>query len=295
MLTGIKFSPDGNTLAVVSSMARLMLWNVHSGKLMKIYFPHPRRIDCIAYAPDGVTLACGNAADNTVYFLNTETGEYGQVFTGDKKNNVYSFESVAFSPDGQMLASGDSYGVIHLWDVTTGETLKTFNWDDDLVRTLKFSPDGRMLVSTNDSEICFWEIDTGETIKEISDATTGYPWRGTIPGDTVIFSPNWRTSVSVNRGEDGIIQVWHPDVDEPLKTIVPNTKAMDLAYAPDGRTVASLHTDDKIQIWSDHLNELLQTFTGHIQCVCYMEYSPDGRTLATAGYDGTVLLWDVPQ
>ena len=98
----------------------------------------------------------GNAADNSVYFLNTETGEYGQVFTGHKKDNVNSIESVAFSSDGQMLASGDSYGVIHLWDVTTGETLKTFNWDDDFVRTLKFSPDGRMLVSTNDSEICFW-------------------------------------------------------------------------------------------------------------------------------------------
>ena len=114
-----------------------------------------------------------------------------------------------------------------------------------------------------------------------------------IPGNTIAFSPDWKTFVS--RGDDGIIQVWHPDEDEPLKNIVPKTKVMDLAYAPDGRTVASLHTDDKIQIWSDHLNELLQTFTGHIQCVCYMEYSPDGRTLATAGYDGTVLLWDIPQ
>ena len=297
MLTGIKFSPNGNTLAVVSSMERLMLWNVHSGKLMKTYFPHPRRIDFITYAPDGVTLACGNAADNSVYLLNTETGEYGKVFAGDKKNNGNSFESVAFSPDGQILASADSYGVIHLWDVTTGETLKTFNWDDDCVRTLKFSPDGRMLVSTNDSEICFWDIDTGDIIKtieySITDSTTGYPFYGMIPGNTIAFSPDWKTFVS--RGDDGIIQVWHQDVDEPLKNIVPKTKTADLAYAPDGRTVASLHTDDKIQIWSDHLNELLQTFTGHIQWVGYMEYSPDGRTLATAGYDGTVLLWDVPQ
>ena len=200
--------------------------------------------------------------------------------TGHEKKSENSIESVTFSFDGEMLASADSDGVIHLWDVATGKTLNILEWYDDFVRALEFSPDGRMLVSTNDSETCFWDIDTGDIIR-------------TIPSNTVAFSPDWKTFV--NKGCDGKIQVWRMDGDEPIKTIVPDTKVMNLAYAPDGRTIASLHADDKIQMWSSDLGELLQTFTGHIQWVCYMEYSPDGRTLATAGYDGTVLLWDVPE
>ncbi len=284
MFTDMVLSPDGNMLAVVSSGDRLRLWNPHTGKLMKTFFPHPKRISCIACAPDGVTIACGGRTDanDMVWLLNIETGEHGRVFTGGRD----SAESVAFSPDGQTLACGSSNGTIYLWEVSTGKTIKELEWDGDYVRTLKFSADGKMLVSTSDSQIRFWNINTGEPVK-------------TIPGHTVMLSPNWEKFVSIRfigKGSKDNIQLWRMDSDEPLKTITSEVKTNFQAYSPDGRTLVGIDADGKLSFCDADTGEVIQTSDiGHIQGVYFMSYSPDGRTLATSGWDSTILLWDVPQ
>ena len=283
LFTDMAYSPDGKTLATVSSMNRLRLWDTRTGKLMKTYLPRSGSLFCIAFSPDGVTLACGGSADNSVWLLNTETGEHGQVFTGHTDN----IESVVFSRDGQMLASGDSNGTIHLWDTVTGDTLKILEWHNNYVRTLAFSPDGKMLVSTSDSEIRFWDINTWETIRKVSDYD-------------VSISPDWKTFVTY--GSDRIVKYWHMDSDDPLKTITPEEKPCFPMYSPDGHTFATIdYEGDTISFWDANTSEVIQTFAhGHIKShqsegIMFKSYSPDGRTFATAGWDSTILLWDVPQ
>ena len=286
MFSDMAYSPDGSTLVAVSSGPSVRLWDTGTGKLMKIYYPGSVRISCVAYAPDGVTLACGGGPDeyDTVFLLNTKTGEHGRVFTGYNKDGA---ESVAFSPDGQILASGDSYGAIHLWEVSTGETLKILDWHNDFVRTLAFSPDGKMLVSTSDSGTRFWDIATGETVKDIK-------------ADTIVLSPDWEKFVSIDFGSR-IIQFWHKDSDEPLKTITSEEKTYFRTYSPDGRTIVGIDSDGKLSFCDAGTCEVIQTFAiGHKRSnrsegIWFIKYSPDGRTLATGGWDSTVLLWDVPQ
>ncbi len=283
LFTDMAYSPDGKTLATVSSMERLRLWDTRTGKLMKTYLPRSGSLFCIAFSPDGVTLACGGSADNSVWLLNTETGEHGQVFTGHNNN----IESVAFSRDGQILASGDSNGTIHLWDTVTGDTLKILEWHNDYVRTLAFSPDGKMLVSTSDSEIRFWDINTWETIRKVSDYD-------------VSISPDWKTFVTL--GSDRIIKYWHMGSDDPVKTITPEEKPYFPMYSPDGRTFATVdYGGDTISFWDANTSEVIQTFAHRHEIswrsegIMFRSYSPDGRTFATAGWDSTILLWDVPE
>ena len=283
LFTDMAYSPDGKTLATVSSMERLRLWDTRTGKLMKTYLPRSNGIYCTAFSPDGVTLACGGGGDNSVWLLNAETGEHGQVFTGHTDN----IESVVFSRDGQMLASGDSNGNIHVWDAATGEILRILEWHNDYVRTLAFSPDGKMLVSTSDSEIRFWDINTWETIRKVSDYD-------------VSISPDWKTFVTY--GSDRIVKYWHMDSDDPLKTITPEEKPYFPMYSPDGRTFATVdYGGDTISFWDANTSEVIQTFTHRHEIswrsegIMFRSYSPDGRTFATAGWDSTILLWDVPE
>ncbi|RKU05485.1 hypothetical protein C6501_19720 [Candidatus Poribacteria bacterium] len=281
MFRDMAYSPDGNTLATVSTGPSLRLWDPHTGRLKKIYAPGSVSIACIAYAPDGVTLACGPGPTeyDTVYLFNTETGERGRVFTGHKKNGAVS---VAFSPDGQILASGGSDGAIHLWDVSTSKTLKILEWHNDYVRTLAFSPDGKMLVSTSDSGSRFWNIATGEPVKDLK-------------ADTIVLSPDWEKFVSIDM-VSRITQFWNMDSEDPLKTITSEEKTYFRAYSPDGCTIVGIDSDGQLSFCDASTGEVIHTFeNGHIQGVWFMSYSPDGRTLATGGWDSTVLLWDVPQ
>ncbi len=284
MFMDMKFSHDGNMLAVVSSDHRLRLWDPHTGKLMNTFYPHPKKISCIACAPDGVTLACGGDTDanDMVWLLNTKTGEHGRSFTGGRG----WAESAAFSPDGQTLACGDSNGTIYLWEVSTGKTIKILEWNEGYVRTLTFSADDKMLVSTSDTKIRFWNLNTGEAVK-------------TIPGHTVMLSPNWEKFVSIDfvgKGSKENIQLWRMDSNEPLKTLTSRVETSLRACSPDGRTLVGFDADGKLSFCDAETYEVIRAFpVGHVQYVSYMAYSPDGRTLATSGWDSTILLWDVPQ
>ena len=283
MFTDMAYSHDGNTLAIVSSMERLLLWNTRTGKLMKTYLSPYGSLFCIAFSPDGVTLACGGNMENAVWFINTETLEHGHNFKGPKGN----VESVAFSPDGQLLACGDSDGNIYLWNAATGETIKILEWHDDYVRTLEFSTDGKMLVSTSDAEIRFWDVTTGKTLKKVS-------------GYEVSLSPDWQTFVTV--GSDRMVKYWNMDQEDPLKTISPEEKSIFPRYSPDGRTYTTIdYGGETISFWNAETSEILKTYSiGHTKSIwsegiMYKSYSPDGRTFATAGWDSTILLWGVPK
>ena len=286
MFRDMTYSPDGNTLATVSTGPSLRLWDPHTGKLKKTYYPGSISITCIAYAPDGVTLACGPGPDeyDTVFLLNTETGEFGRIFQGDYDG----FESVAFSSDGKMIAGGDNNGGIYLWDVSTGETVKKIEWGQDFVRTVAFSPDRQILVSTNDSEICFWNIITGEAIK-------------TLSSNSIALSPDWKKFVCVNWAKNGTTQFWNMGDDEPVKTITSEAKTYFQDYSPDGKIIVGTGPRETISFWDADTYQIIHTIadkhkkSSRRERTFFVRYSPDGRTIATAGWDSTILLWDVPQ
>ncbi len=286
MFRDMAYSPDGSTLVTVSSGPSLRLWDTNSGKLKKTYYPGTVNITCITFAPDGVTLACGPGPYeyDTVFLLNTETGEFGRIFQGDYEG----FESVAFSSDGKTLASGDDNGNIYLWDVETGEKVRIIEWEQDIVRTVEFSPDGETLVSTNDSKVCFWDINTGKSVK-------------TITATSIVISPGWDKFVCVNWVKGGTTQFWNMGDDEPVKTITPEERTYFQEYSPDGKTIVGTGPRETISFWDANTHEVLHTISdehkksSRYERTYFVRYSPDGRTIATAGWDSTVLLWDAPR
>ena len=169
---------------------------------------------------------------------NPHTGEPLKVLTGHSSDNI---RTVAFSPNGGTLASGDDSGTIRFWDVDTGELLKTVETEADTIDSVVYSPDGKMLVSTGnngDHGIRFWDVATGELRNTITVESGAY---------AVVYSPDGSTFASGGLGE---ISVWDAATGERLKTLTGHIDPVhSIAYSPDGRTLASGCRDSTVILW----------------------------------------------
>ncbi|MGB3420273.1 MAG: hypothetical protein WBA52_07530 [Dolichospermum sp.] len=194
--------------------------------------------------------------------------------------------SVAYSPDGQTLASGSYDKTIKLWDVKTGNLLQTLKGHSELVWSVAYSPDGQTLASgSSDRTIKLWNVKTGKLLQTLTlTSPTDSVW-------LVAYSPDSQTLAS---GSDDTIKLWNLKTGKLLQTLTGHSSlVISVAYSPDGQTLASGSDDNTIKLWNVKTGKLLQTLTGHSSRVRSVAYSPDGQTLASGSADNTIKLWNV--
>jgi WD40 repeat protein len=201
--------------------------------------------------------------------------------------------TVAFSPDGRTLASGNSLdSTIKLWNVATGRELRTLidhgnNVSNNVdVSSVAFSPDGRTLASGGtDNFVKLWDVATGRELRTLnSDGCLG---------STAVFSPDGRT-LALN--EFNAIKLCDVVSGRELYTLAGPGMVNSLAFSPNGRTLASGGWDSTtqlivIKLWDVVKGRELRTLSGLEETVRTVAFSPDGRTLAS-GSD-VIKLWDV--
>ena len=152
----LAFSPDGKMLASGGNGKTLCLWRVADGTLLFTSTAHKSWVTAVAFSADSKILASGG---NELFFWHPVTGTQ---LHANRRELTARVSTLVFSPDGNTLVVGNWDGVLELWDVRTGGLLSTHTGHTRWANVLKFSPDGRALVSSSfwDGTILLWDWET---------------------------------------------------------------------------------------------------------------------------------------
>ena len=196
-----------------------------------------------------------------------------------------SIFSLAFSPDGQLLAASSVNGEVWVWHLADYRQLLALGGHQGWVWSVAFSPDGAYLASGGeDRSVRIWQVSTGYCLSTLHGHTD---WVR-----SVAFSPDGARLVSCS--DDGMVRLWQVSTGKCLTTLQGHTgRVWSVAFSPDGTWLASGSHDTTVRMWEVRTGQCLMTLQGHTDGVRSVAFSPDGATLASGSNDGTVRLWQV--
>ena len=193
--------------------------------------------------------------------------------------------SVAFSPDGQYLAAGDTKGEIILRRVEDGQPIRSFKGHNGWVVSLNFSPDGNTLASSScDCRAKLWDVSTGQCLHTLEEHEHEV-W-------SVAFSSDGETLAT--GCDDSKARLWRVSTGECLKVFQDHTNEIhSVVFSLDGQQLISGSEDRTIRFWDIETGECKRIFQGHDDGVRSVNVSSDGQMLASSSNDRTVRLWDI--
>jgi len=256
---------SGNSVDSIGNIVgSIDLWDMENGTRQRMPERHTEQVNSLAWSPDGQILASGSS-DAKIWLWNpkaeSESEKMFSVLKGHE-NDVYS---VAWSSDGKFLASGShaesTNATIRLWEVTreprdgvawkpqdgvTCKLLKTFQVDTNSVRSLAWSPDGKILASgSEDGTIQLLDIQSRKIPRPIRQAH-----KDTISSVSFSSDGNWFASKS----DDGVVQLWRCDTWEKVASRNEKANTRDnmagLAFHPNHPArLATFGQDTAVRIW----------------------------------------------
>jgi RNA polymerase sigma factor (sigma-70 family) len=335
----VAFSPSGKTLLTCGGDRTIRTWDPVTGRLLReLKLPPQSLTDALLLSPDARLLAFPEKdARGFVCLWDLWDVEQNRLRHKFSLDEGWSYEAI-FSPDSKTLITAQKKDdILRIWDVVTGQS-RILGRHEQEIRTFSFAADGTLLTMSKNGTIRFWDLANaregaqwtapenvvdavlspdGRTVAtwswhdpdkdkgvEFWDAATGEPKKGWIAPNLKMvrmarFTPEGK---EVLIGAQAGITIWNPATGTSRYSIAgPHGK--EIAYSPDGRTVAALGAGDAnfpngsvLFVWdlatgksrapnaSDH---------GHWGQVDSVAFSPDGRTVASSCvHDRTVRLWE---
>ena len=295
----VAFSSDGARIASASRDETVKLWDVATGHLIRTFEGHTSHVNAVAFSHDGAAVLSGSGNqytsgatedDRTLRLWNVTTGQLIRIFEG----HTSSVNSVAFSPDGTRVLSGSGYQVstdparnertLRLWDVTTGQMLRTIEGHQGAVLSVAFSPDGARIVSgSSDKTIVLWDATTGRLLRKLEGHA------GSV--NSVAFSPDGSRLLSGSK--DKTLRLWDASTGQLLRSFEGHTADVwSVAFSPDGARALSGSQDRSLRLWDVATGQALHVVEAHAASVLSVRFSPDGAQLLSGSGEPKPKLWD---
>jgi WD40 repeat protein len=198
---------------------------------------------------------------------------------------ISSITAIAFSPDGQLLVTGEEIGVLRVWQATTGMQLAVCQAHRHWISSICFSPDGQQIATSSyDQTVRLWNLNLDDDCKVFQGHTNWVK--------TVLFSPDGQYLISSSN--DRTIRVWDKQTGVCLLTLEGHTNLIwSLSLQPNGRLLASSSYDRTVKLWNLETGVCLKTFQAHTDIVGLVTFSCDGQTLISVSRDQTIRWWDI--
>jgi WD40 repeat protein len=247
-VTSVDFSSDGKMLASASGDGAVRLWRVDDGSLIDTFPPGVPKFGFtnsfvmdVEFSPDDAQVA--SAITNNVFLW--KTGNENPIIKLRHKEYV---DSIAFSPDGRLIATGSRDSHVYLWNVQDGQLSSTLAGHADMVESVAFSPDGQRLASGSvDGAVCIWRVQDGALEKTLRERKEGVN-STSVYG--LAFSPDGLLLAVVGGGHDGTIRLWNVKDGKLLAVIRGHQDGVySVSFSNDGTLLATASVDGTVRLW----------------------------------------------
>lgn len=286
----VAFSPDSQQLATGGQFGSVHIWDAETGKAVASHVGHQGAISSLAFLSTDVLLT--GSADKTASVWDLNPGWELERTIGkidDPSILTSRVSAIAFSPDGQHLATGggepSQSGELKVWNVADGKPILSLpEAHTDSIFGVCFSPEGTRVVSGGaDKFLRMFFVETGEEVRTFeghTDHVLDVQWRGD-------------GRVLVSGGADNSLRIWDAENGDRIRVIQNFAKQVSsVRFIGQTQNTISSSADKTVRIHNTENGGNIRTFTGSEDFLYGADASPDGQAVVAGGFDSVLRIWN---
>jgi len=184
-----------------------------------------------------------------------------------------------------VTGGGMTDSTVKIWNIESGECLRTLKGHSSSVETVVLSDDGRNLLSgSDDKTLKLWDVESGKCTGNFQGHNLSVTGADINPDFTRIVSSS----------QDRTVRIWNIRSEKCLNILREHKgEVTSVAFSPDGKFIVSGSTDNTARIWNTDTGDCLRTLEGYSSAVTDAKFSPDGRYIITASAGGRIHVWEI--